>query len=119
MWKEINSQLGVFLNIMNITGPSVYKGRTWFTLLHMAEAPLWTLEPLHRPNSRQLFPGSDPRTWTLKIVWRPVTQYVFFTVGVSKVFCVKLEKNKKKTTSLYETFPCLLPLTLLPADKAA
>lgn len=38
MQKEINSQLSVFLNIMNITGPFVYSARARFTLLHMAEA---------------------------------------------------------------------------------
>lgn len=62
MWKEINSQPGVFLNIMNITGPSVYNGRIWFTLLHMAEAPHWTLNPLQEPSPP---PGSDKR-----IYWR-------------------------------------------------
>lgn len=45
MWKEINSQLGVFLNIMNITGPSVYSARARFTLLHMAEALKLNADP--------------------------------------------------------------------------
>lgn len=43
MWKEFNPQLSVLLHIMNITGPSVYNARAWFTLLHMAEAFEWTL----------------------------------------------------------------------------
>ncbi len=38
MWGELNSQLCVLLSIMNITGPSVYNAKAWFTLLHMAEA---------------------------------------------------------------------------------
>lgn len=45
MWKEINSQLSVFLNIMNITGPSVYSARARFTLLHMAEALKLNADP--------------------------------------------------------------------------
>lgn len=113
MWKEINSQLGVFLNIMNITGPSVYNGRTWFTLLHMAEAPHWTLNLLQHPSPP---PGSDKgiylRIWKiLKFGW---------TVGgdswvICHCWCCDVgEATRKTQRTSYGISSRLLPLTLCP-----
>lgn len=118
MWKEINSQLGVFLNIMNITGPSVYNGRTWFTLPHMAEAPHWTLNLLQHPSP----PPVQTREFTCafekysNLVGRlAVTHGLFVTVDVFHCWCCDVgEATRKTQLTSYGISSCLLPLTLCP-----